>query len=97
MVALCRMKKINLKKNTVKIIGVHYSYNKKFENKKNFKNQIQKTKIVLKIWRMRNLILEGKISIFKTLAISKIIYLDSVTVLLNSTITQLNKIKVEIK
>ena len=42
---------------------------------------------------MRNLTLEGKITIFKTLAISKIIHLNaSVIVLPNSTITELNKI-----
>ena len=41
---------------------------------------------------MRSLTLEGKITIFKTLAISKIIHLASVTVLPNSTITELNKI-----
>ena len=44
---------------------------------------------------MRNLTLEGKITIFKTLAISKIIHLASVTVLPNSTITELNKIHKE--
>ena len=44
---------------------------------------------------MRNLTLEGKITIFKTLAISKIIHLASVTVSPNSTITQLNKIHEE--
>ena len=44
---------------------------------------------------MRNLTLEGKIIIFKTLAISKIIHLASVTVLPNSTITELNKIHKE--
>ena len=44
---------------------------------------------------MRNVTLEGKITIFKTLAISKIIHLASVTVLPNSTMTQLNKIHKE--
>ena len=68
------MRNINLKKNTVKILGVHYSYNKELENEKNFKNYMQKIETVLKIWRMGNLTLEGKITIFKTLAISKIIY-----------------------
>ena len=90
--ALCEIKNINFKKNTVKNLGVHYSYNKKLESEKNFKNHIQKIKNVLKIWRMRNLTLEGKITIFKTLAISKVIDLPSVTVLPNSTNTELNKI-----
>ena len=44
---------------------------------------------------MRNLTLEGKIAIFKTSAISKIIHLASVTVLPNTTINQLDKIHKE--
>ena len=54
---------------------------------------LQKTETVLTVWKIRNLTLEWKISIFKTLAVSKIIHLASVTVLANSTITQLNKIQ----
>ena len=68
--ALCGMKNINLKKNTAKILGLAYSYNKKLENEKNFKNHMQKIKNVLKIWRMRNLTLEGKITILKTFKIN---------------------------
>ena len=56
---------------------------------------MQKIETVLKVWRMRNLTLEGKITIFKALPISKIIHLPSVTGLPNSTITQLNKIHKE--
>ena len=90
-VALCGIKNIDLKKNTVEVLGVHYACNKKLENEKNFKNYIQKIETVLKIWRMINLTLEGKITISKIFAISKIIHLASVTVLPNSTITQPNK------
>ena len=56
---------------------------------------MQKIETVLKIWAMRNLTFEGKITIFKTLAISKIIHLASVKVLPNSTITELNRIHKE--
>ena len=76
----------------MKILGVHYSYNKKLENEKNFQNHIQKTESVSKIWRMGKLTFEGKITIFKILATSKIIHLASVTVLPNSTIIKPNKI-----
>ena len=55
MVTLCR----------VKILGVHYSYNKKHEKEKNFKNHVHKIETVLKIWKMGNLTLEGKITIIK--------------------------------
>ena len=42
---------------------------------KNFLTAISNLQNVLKIWRMRNLTLEGKIIVFKTLASSKIVYL----------------------
>ena len=35
-VALCDMKCLNLTKETVKILGVHFSYNKKLEHEVNF-------------------------------------------------------------
>ena len=44
---------------------------------------------------MRNLNLEGKITIFKTFAVSKTMCLASVTVLFNSAITKINKIHKE--
>ena len=42
---------------------------------KNFLTAISNIQSVLKIWRMRNLILEGKIIVFETLALSKIFHL----------------------
>ena len=69
---LCGMECIDLTKNSVKILGIHFSYNKKIENKENFIKIIKKIENVLKIWRIRNLTIQGKITIFKTLAISKV-------------------------
>ena len=40
-VAVTGMKNIDLTKNTVKILRVNYSYNKKLENENNFKNHQQ--------------------------------------------------------
>ena len=44
---------------------------------------------------MRNLTLEGKITIFKTLAISKIIHLSLVTNVLTQLINEINKVQKE--
>ena len=68
--ALCGMDCIDLTKKTIKILGIHFSYNKNLETKENFIIHARKMEKVLKLWRMRNLTLEGKITIFKTLAIS---------------------------
>ena len=55
---------------------MHFSYNKTKEDHKNFSETISKIQNVLKIWRMRSLTLADKIIVFKTLAISKIVYLS---------------------
>ena len=71
-VALCGMRCVNLHEDTIKILGIHYSYNKQFEDDENFKKYIAKIEKVLKLWRARNLSLEGKITFFKSLALFKI-------------------------
>ena len=54
---------------------------------------LKKIENVLKIWRTRNLKVHGKITIFKTLAISKVIHLALVTNVPHIIIDQLNKIQ----
>ena len=61
---------IDLNMNTIKILGMHFSYNKNVLNDKNFITSISSIEDVLKLWRMRNLTLEGKIIIIKSLALS---------------------------
>ena len=56
--------------------------------KRIFKIIYKTIETALKIWWTVNLTLEEKITIFKTLPISKIIHLASVTVLTNFTIIQ---------
>ena len=46
----------------------------KLKMQKNFLTAISNIESVLKIWRMRNLTLEGKMIVFKTLALSKIFH-----------------------
>ena len=86
---------IDLTRKTIKVLGIHFSYNKKLETEENFIRHVQKIEKLLKLWRMRNLTLEGKITIFKTLAISKIIHLSLVTNVPTQIINELNKIQKE--
>ena len=72
--AVCGMKNIELFKDAVEIIGISFSYNKAIQNELNFRTTISKIQAVLKLWRMRRLSLEGKIIVFKSLAMSKIVY-----------------------
>ena len=48
---------------------------------------------VLRFWNRRILSLEGRINIFKTLAISKIVYLAFLTIIPNSLIEELQRIQ----
>ena len=62
---LCGMECIDLTKNSVKILGIHFSYNKKIENEENFIKLIKKIENVLKIWRLRNLTVKAKLQFLK--------------------------------
>ena len=93
--ALCGIKCTDVRLNTVKILGIHFSYNKKIENDENFLKQITSIEKVLKLWRMRNLTLEGKVTVFKALTISKIVHLALITNIQTSTMKELNKIQKE--
>ena len=77
--AVCGIKCIDLITETIRILGVHFSYSQKLKTKKNFVKSITNMQNVLNLWRIRNITLEGKILIFKTLALSKIAYLTLIT------------------
>ena len=48
---------------------------------------------VIKLWRIRHLSLEGKITIFKSLVLSKIVYLALLTIVPKIIIEELNEIQ----
>ena len=91
--ALCGMECIDLMFNVIKILGVYNSYHKNFENQENFINLVLKIGKHLRLWRMQNLSIPGKTTIFKTIAISTIVHLALVKVTPNSIILELDKIK----
>ena len=65
-VAVCGMRCVDLKNHTLKILGTYFSYNEKLKEERNFYTTVTSIQRVLKIWKTRNLKLEGKIAIFKT-------------------------------
>ena len=67
------MRCADLKNDTLKILSTLFSCNKKLKEEKNFYTTVTNIQRVLKIWKMKNLTLEGKIVIFKTLVISTIV------------------------
>ena len=90
-VAFCGMRCVNLHEGTIEILGSYYSYNKQLENDEDFIKYIAKIQNVLKLWRARNLLFEGKIKVFKSLAISKITHLALVKIAPPSIIKPLSK------
>ena len=84
-VALCGMKRVNLNNETVKTLGVNFSCNKNRERDKKFSEHIVK---ILKLWRMRKLTLERRITVFKSSAVSKVIDLLLIIKLHNNTINR---------
>ena len=83
------MKNINLAKERIKTLGVNISYNKKIQGDLNFTKTNKNLCNVIKLWRMRKLTLAGKITIFKSLAISKIVHLAVITKVPNTVIEEL--------
>ena len=92
-VALCGMDCIELTEKTTKNLEIHFSYNKKLETEENFMRHVWEIEKELKLWRMRNLTGEGEMTIFKPLAISKIIHLSLVTNVPTKISNELNKIQ----
>ena len=58
-------------------------------------NHFVETQNILKLWKLRSLTIEGRIVVFKSLAISKLIHLALVTEIPTSTINMLTKIQME--
>ena len=91
--AVCGLQNIDLTNDTIKILGVHFSYNKNVQKEKNYLTTVKKIQKALNVWTTRALTLEGKVLIFKTLGISKIVYLSLITTVPNSILDEIQKIQ----
>ena len=78
---------------TIKILVTHFSYNEKIKEERNFCLIIANIQRALKLWKLRILTLERKILIFKTLALSKIVFQAFATSMPNYVVTELEKIQ----
>ena len=58
-VALCGLKSLDLTKESIKILGVHISYNKKLQDDINFSMTVKNVCNVIKLWRMKTFISRG--------------------------------------
>ena len=92
-VALCGMKSVNLVTSSVKILGIHFSYNEELMKEKNFVRVIKKIENVLAVWRMRSLTLAGKITVLKSLIFAKIVFVSFLSNTPKCIIKNLEKLK----
>ena len=89
--ATCGMQSID--RDSIKMLGIYFSYNINLINQKNYCQAITIIQGILKLWRMRNLSIEGKIVVFKTLVISKLVYLALLAVIPNHITDEVAKIQ----
>ena len=87
------MKSINLLTDSVKILGIHFSYNEQLALEKNFISVIKKIENVLAVWRMRSLTLMGKITVLKSLIFAKIVFASFLTNIPKLIVKNLIKLK----
>ena len=92
-VAVCGMKCTDLCNETIKkILESTFRTKQKSEMKKNVLESITKTQNVLKVWQMRRLTHEGKIIVFKTLAISRNAFFSFIPKVPTDIISELERI-----
>ena len=73
-VAVFNMRCIDICNQAIKILVTYFLYNSRIKEECNFLKIVSSVQIVLNLWRYRNFTLEGKIVVFKSLAISKIVF-----------------------
>ena len=69
--AICNLR---LSHEPVYALGVHFSYNHENAVKKKFLEKLETLKKTLNMWSQRDISLQGRINIVKTLALSKLIF-----------------------
>ena len=87
------MQSVGLTRATMKILGIYFSYNVNLMNQNNYCQAITNIHGILKVWKMDSLSIKGKTLVFKTVAISKLVYIAVPTVIPNHIANQVAKIQ----
>ena len=93
-VTVCGMRCKDLNSDTLKMLRTHSSYNdKKVKEGQNCHKTVTEIQRVLKIWKMRNATLEGKIVFFNSIAIHKIVFQSLISAVARDIANELVKIQ----
>ena len=84
---------VDLLTDTIITLGIYNSYDRSIAEKHNLVNLLINVKDSLKMWNFRELTLAGKIQIFKSLALSKAVYIGTMTSPSRQFLDQLNLLK----
>ena len=87
------MQSVGLTRATMKILGIYFSYNVNLMNQNNYCQAITNIHGILKVWKMDSLSIKGKTLVFKTVAISKLVYIAVPNVIPNHIANQVAKIQ----
>ena len=90
---VCIMKSIELTTDFMKILGTCFSYNQNLQEEENLLRTISSIQSAFKLWKLKNLTFEGRIDIFKTLALSKIVSQLLINIIPNHIISELTSIQ----
>ena len=81
---------VDIKCSAIRTLDILNSYDKDLEQKLNFLDNIETLDNVLKLWKFRGLTLAGRILVFKSLTLSKLLYACTMKVSGKFVIDQLN-------
>ena len=87
---LINCKWININCNAIRSLGIFNSYDTDLEEKLNFVDNLKSIKEIINIWKHRGLSLAGRILIFKSLALSKVLYASTMKCPSKQVVDQLN-------
>jgi len=91
--SVSELKKVKLSGDSVKILGIHYTYDKLILLEKNFTTVVKKITSGIAMWKWRCLSLAGKVTVFKTLGISKAVYIAFLTTVPPQILAKLEEIQ----
>ena len=79
--------------NVIRSLGIFNSYDTDLEDKLKFSDNLKSIKEILNLWKHRGLSLAGRILIFKSLTLSKVLYASTMKCLCKQVVDQLNVIQ----
>ena len=82
---------IKWENNTIKALGIHFGDDKNELEEVNWTGKIDNIKKCLKVWNCRDLSLQGKVLIIKTIALAKVVYLINAISVPKWVINTINK------